>query len=390
MGSKIYNLFILIFVTVSTFIYLPHPEGVDVVEWGYQAQELFFRYGVIMLFGLSLFLKPIRQANFKIIGVFLVYAVAISSLFGMDIASRKALLNIFLGIIFYKLVFEYSDLDLKKIGTWFFWILFANFVMTWLQFFKLDPIYQTADPRLLSVGFWEPSGFMGITPHVGSLAVICSPLLFYVHPLLTLLVLPMLWTASNSTAILAFLVIMFFMLKRILKPKIFYPIVVLGFLTAIYYVIFQDMPGGEFQRRFIIWHESLKHVLRESPFFGMGLGGFAKLAPVTQTFSKSILGNQTQIWIWAHNEFFQVLFELGLVGFFILMAWTRERFRDFNKTVDDKSFYLFMSFISICFISFMHFPFHVARFAGICVFLMATFQASTHTSIHKGDSCLEQ
>ena len=203
MASKVFDFFLKCFVIISTCFWIPVPSNMkDMVEWGYQSQELFFRYGVVLLFGLSLFVKQKRTCNLTVIGVLIAYLIVNSIIgYSFDVQIRRTLLNIFIGAVFYKLVADYADINLKSIGTWFFWLIAFNGVMMTLQYFYLDPLFAPAIP---GQKLHEMSGMMGIEPHMGSLVAILSPLLCFINPLLLLICLPILFATKNSTAVLAF------------------------------------------------------------------------------------------------------------------------------------------------------------------------------------------
>jgi len=59
--EKAFEYALKIFIVVSTLFYLPAPPnmpGPQQVEFGYLIQELFFRYGIVVLFCLGSMLKP--------------------------------------------------------------------------------------------------------------------------------------------------------------------------------------------------------------------------------------------------------------------------------------------------------------------------------------------
>lgn len=383
MASKALNTFIKIFLAMSTFFYLAAPsnlQGNSLIEWGYMVQELFFRYGALAVIAFSLFSKPKRTVNIATLGFIFLYLLLTSAMFSFDVASRRVLLNFAIAILFYKTVAEHSDLDLKSAGVWFFFIMLANYAMMALQYFRADPLYNSAFDYLPN--YHELVGFLGLQPHVGSMAAILAPIIFFVNPLLVCLLLPMLWMTKNSTAVAVFVVIMSVIAHRKLPKLWFFVLMSLLIVSGAIFVICFDMPGGEFSRRFVVWHQALSHFLKTSPYFGIGLGTFAKLAPQMQ-----ISDHQVLVWTWAHNDFLQFTFEAGILGIGIVVYYLRTMFQRFNACIfSDKSFFLFMSFVSICGIAFMHFPFHLGRFVPICIFIMATFHAQTHEDLDEANT----
>jgi len=263
------------------------------------------------------------------------------------------------------MIFEYLDVsEIKKFSFWFFWILFANLALILFQFCGYDPIFVNVIDG--TKGHGDPVGFMGIAPHLGSFAAILSPLLMMVHPLLCLMALPLIFFSHNSTAVLAIVIGLLFLLKFEVRKSIWISLIILICSLAAGYIIFYDMPGGEFQRRFVIWYQGLSYTLKTSPFFGVGLGSFGRMAPIT------IDGESRLMWTWAHNEYLQFFFESGIFGLTILFSFIFRLFNKFKASFQDRSVrMLFASFLAILIISICHFPFHLGRFSGFCIAIIA-------------------
>lgn len=374
MIRKVFDYSLIIFVVLGTLFYRQSPPNLNshqMMEFGYMIQELFFRYGVIFLFALTMMMRPARNLSAAALPAFLLFALTLGVFIGFDLSVRRAVLNLFCGAVFYKIVAEYINLEwLKKYAVWFWGLVAANLALCTLQWFNLDLIYRHVNydivPRSETV-----VGFMKLQANLGVLAALLSPFLWFLSSWLCLFAIPLLVFGKSSVAILAFLVSFFFNLWFNVKRWVFAVVVVTLLSAGAFFVVKYDMPSGQFGERFKIWHFSTGMALKESPFVGYGLGGFAKFAPAQK---QSVPENK--VWVWLHNDLLQVFFETGIIGLSILLVFLRERFREFKRYFRIQEVrILFSCLLSIFIISLAHFPFHVGKFAGLCVFLMAVFQA---------------
>ena len=271
------------------------------------------------------------------------------------------------------MVAEYCDLNnLKSYAIWIFWILFANFVMCQLQTLQMDPLYSHIRPDLMPHD--DEIGLMRLKATLGVFAAVTSPILFIASPWLCLISLPLLFYAESSAAVLAFALSLSFILY-FRNKWLFYVLGAAMLIGGITYIIIYDMPGGQFGERFRVWGMAFSQVIKMSPFFGHGIGLFARWAPQTSQGG----GNPDALtWIWAHNEYLQVLFELGIIGVVSIVMCIKGVVKDFMKNFEDRELQcLFACFLALLVVSFFHFPFHIARMAGISLFLIALLQAKS-------------
>lgn len=374
---KFFDYALKIFVILGTFFYLPTPQGfrteMQIMEWGYLSQELFFRYGVVFLFCCSLLVKPIRKMNTKGLGILLIYLLVSSLLISYGVSARRAILNVFIGIVFYKIIVEYFDFrQIKSFMAWFFWLLVANLIICQLQLLRLDPIFARLDEPL---GIVEPVGFMRLRASLGLLASVIAPASILLSPWALIVSLPLLYYSKASAAALAFLVgvgaVLWFKI-----PRRLFVLAGIGLLIAgSVYLWTIDRPDKTSSfSRFEVWGVAASYTLKVSPFFGNGAGSFREFEPHTDQKTS----DEKLRWIWVHNEFIQAFFEFGLVGLVIIVLFLKNRIKEFLvfKT-DFISQCLFGSFLAVLVISFFHFPWHVGKLAGLCVFFLAVFHART-------------
>ena len=160
-----------------------------------------------------------------------------------------------------------------------------------------------------------------------------------------------------------------------LRKLYFYILLLTILIGGSLYVWFVDMPGGQFAHRFYIWDHTFSHALKFSPFFGSGIGSFARWAPMM---NQGALNPAPLVWIWAHNEFLQVFFEMGIAGLVIIFCYIKGMFKGFAQTIKgNTTVALFGCFLAILLVSSFHFNFHLGKTAPVCIFLMALFHLKT-------------
>lgn len=382
--EQVFDYCLKIFLVLGTLFYLaPQQPIVEVfkrLEWGYMVNELFFRGGVMLLFGLSLMIEPKRRLVSKELACFLAYMFLFSMFIQYGINSRRIILNVFFGLAFYKTVYEY--LDISKVKThvfWLFWLLVANLVLCLFQLAKTDLIFVSANQELMPHA--QPVGFMRLESTLGVLAAIIAPLLSVFNPFLGIVALPLLFFSRASTAVLAFAVYTAFYIYRRVNKLWFSLGAVIAFGAVAAYVLKIDMPGLDLSifadQRFSIWLRSADFFLKTNPLFGMGAGTFAQWMPTTNQLTSA----DKLSWIWTHNEYLQGFFEFGIFGMVPVFLFLKARVLEF-KFVNSKSLDpYFGSFLSVLIVSFFHFPFHLGSMAGLCVYVMALFHLLTREKI---------
>lgn len=97
---------------------------------------------------------------------------------------------------------------------------------------------------------------------------------------------------------------------------------------------------------------------------GTGLGTFFMWGPAVQ---KEAGVGTDQWWIWAHNDWYQVLFEMG----FVLLVSYIWLFIDTARKLFRKAPYLGISLVALGFVALFNFPMHVAPTALFAGFLVS-------------------
>lgn len=378
--KRIFHYFVLTFLVVSTLFYLPVPQNMEfraAIDFGMQIQELFFRYGVFLIFAFSLLFRPVREAKPVYFALFSAYLI-VSSLFGFDMAVRRQLLNILVALLFYKVILDhYEARFIKTFGKFAFGLVLANLALSIAQYYGFDPIFSkpAAMGRMDQIG-----AFMKLKVHLGILAAFLSPAIFNWCPWLLVFTLPLLFFGFSSAAVAAFVASI--MLIVVFKYRKWVVLLIAAVIVGggIFYVLKFDMPTGQFTERFKVWYDALSYAFRGNPFFGLGLGGFAKWEPITA----QITVTEKLSWIWAHNEYIQLFFEAGIAGLLFVIFYLVDACKKFREFFRDHEFRsLFSGVLCIAIVSFFHFPFHLGRFAPLCIFMLALFHAK-HEDLSNG------
>ena len=371
--SNVYDYALKIFLCMAALFYLPIQANVgDPVMWGYMVQELFFRYGVVLLFALSCMVPRVRQLTFSSFPMLLVCSLITAVLFGFDVSFRTGILNIFMGLVFYKMIYESIQINkLKQFAWWFGWLLLINFIWCGLQWHGIDMLFSyVAGPtpgKMDSI-----IGFMRLKVHLGILAALLTPMVICYAPAFLLCIIPLVVFSQSSTAALA-VVVSCIVLGWYRARNITLFILCAALLAfGVWFIFFFDMPGGQFGERFKVWGKLLELTFKQNTIIGNGIGRFKTLNILTMQKNGTPL-----VWMWAHNEFLQSLYELGVVGIACITSYIIGIHKNVQKFLKDKAIVtLYSSFLAILILSAVQFPWHLARFVPIMLFIMASLHAS--------------
>jgi len=318
------------------------------------------------LLGICYFVPRKMSINNIYLGFVFLYALVNTIFFHFNPENRMILLNMFLGFVLIKELMERIDLDFKMIGN--FLALFCAFNTIWigLQLNNIDPVFSSISPE--NMPQVDIVGFMGLKSNLGTLAALSFPFIFTASPLASIIVIPLLWYGKSSAAIASVALTLFFMLW-FMNKKLFWLSIFSAGIAGVFYVLRVDMPSGEFEKRFPIWFAGIKMLSGSSPWFGTGLGNWA-----LTKFTTMQTNGQPQTWVWAHNTFIQYLYELGLFGLITLIAYFKNMFSKICF-LSKKHVQAVSILIPLVLTSLIHFPFHIARFAGLCCFMIAAIEA---------------
>jgi O-antigen ligase len=332
----------------------------------YAPQEMFIQYSSFLFFALSLAYPAKHIINSKSLAVAFGLMLGTTLLMHFQAPAQKTLINCFLGLFIVKTVAERFEFDFKSIGKVMIGFTLLNLVWLFLQFKNIDPIFSSISPE--NMPQVDMVGFFGGKFAMGVWASLVTPFVFSVHPIFCVLLVPLVVISKSSTAVLAFLLSFFFLLYHRNKQW-FFAFVFFAILGAIYYVVFKDMPTGQFEKRLQIWHLGI-NLMKDKPWFGLGLGQWSSMMIMT-TQQTSL---ELKYWKQMHNDILQLFFEQGVAMMIVLWFYIKNFFRSINLK-ETYNQYAVALFISLSIASLFHFPFHVGRLAGISLVILGIFEA---------------
>lgn len=270
-----------------------------------------------------------------------------------------------------------------------------NVLWSFLQYFNLDPIFHCID----NVKKDNIVGFMGSWNCFGSYVAIGTPVIlaispFLVIPLLLSVILAKVWYGVITLSVISFVCIFSFNKKLL---RYFIPLLI---FASLFMVLKYDRVGPDTFKgnRVAVWKTSVKSVLKGSikigereikcsPLFGYGFGNFPAIMPgyISQKFNTPAAKYNH-----AHNDTIEVLFDLGIVGFLLLLALLVSVLKRFIRTIKSKEFMI----VSLCLLSYFlcsnaYFVSHMPATGMLLVIFYGLFESigrenGTSTSLGKG------
>lgn len=363
-----FDILIQAFIVVGMFFFIPGQQA-------YGPQEIFFQYGAMLIFVFGYFVPRKRQIDNFALALLFIYSFLNTILFHFEPENRKILLNMFLGFLVIKETSERIDFDMKTLGNALAIFCALNVAWLGLQYNNFDPIFSSAMPQ--NMPEIDMVGLMGIKASLGILAALSFPFIFYESPLASIICIPLLWFGKSSSAVVAVALSLFWILW-FKNRKLFFPAIFCAGFAGILYVLKVDMPSGEFGKRIPVWFAGIRYLAGTNIWFGQGLGAWALTG-----FTTMQKNGQPQVWLWAHNEFVQFLFEQGLFGAVCIYFYFKNLFKKINLHLEEHQRAIAI-LISLVLVSFVHFPFHVGKFAGLSCLMLASIEAGTSKQIKIG------
>ena len=264
----------------------------------YDGDQIFALVACMTLASLASFYPAKRHVDTRIPAVFFILAVSVG-LWEFAWFKIYALVVLFIGLAAIKTFAERTTLNLKFYG----WVLLSICVLAnihlVLQFNGLDPVW--------AVAFRDQGAMFGKPWALGSFAAMSVPFLFAVHPAAPLVAAPLLWFSHSSLCVAVGMFGWWLCLNRTWK-WITACLVPVG---ALYYL---GHDGGPENHRIEIWKNTW-HFIVERPWFGRGYGAWEHSGFV------HFINGDGVAQPWAHNEFYQILYELGVAGLLLLLGW---------------------------------------------------------------------
>lgn len=233
-------------------------------------------------------------------------------------------------------------------------ILVLNLFWSLLQHFNVDPIFNS----ISTPGKDNIVGFMGSYNCFSSFVTILTPLLYIISPLFSIIAIIFVLLVKTWFSVFVILAsTLIFLMKY--RKKLLLPLgIFLGVVSILSITKFDtiDFKGN----RVAVWRTSIGSILHGrinlekdrtikcNPLFGFGLGEFPRYFP---NYPEKSLDFNTPVakYNHAHNDFVEVLFDLGLIGAGLLVLLLLSLLRKFLRTSKTKEFVIY----SLCLLSYI-------------------------------------
>lgn len=315
-------LFSIVAVPLSAVIPLP---GTDV--WFVQYLGLFSFFILCVVF----FLWDFN----KFISIFLGLAWY-STIFvsGQHPRSMFCLIQMAFGCLAIKFMSRFDEKMIWKILYAVFFAALLNSLWTVVQFFNFDPIFN----NITDISKDDTVGFVGSHNQLGVFMSVTAPVTFAIFPP-TVLLNAFAIFCSKTTSSWVGLVVGMITLTALLNKKIFYNfiktfwavVLVIALASYVFFSKFDTFSEIAYGERLNLYRHTINSVFQEkmqifmgnvtviktcNMFFGYGLGSFIMLSPKSQQFIDSRFSHRYEH---VHNDYFEVLFEMGISGFISML-----------------------------------------------------------------------
>ena len=327
----------------------------------WHGQGHFFQVGLLVIFCWSFFEKPkyVQTVN-RPLGAFTLWVGLLTSYLWIKtlIINQQYAIKIFLPffnwlcfIWFYKLCLEYLDKNsIDKILKWFRYTIIAVIFYCVLQYFMLDEFLKG-----LSLHD-ELVGTIGNSSHLAGYLAIVSPLFFDKKGILPLILLWLIILLANSASgvFVGVAMVLFWLLMKKYYRWFWGG---LGLSLAGVGIVVVKFPNFlNLSHRLEIWKLAFE-TFKDKAITGFGLGSFALM--------KFQNLPDVSIWRHLHNEYYQVAFEVGLIGLVLILWCIWEYFRTFRILKTDLTIRLATIFFGFCLLALFTFPVHLFQLAMI-------------------------
>ena len=320
----------------------------------------FFQVGLLVLFCWSFFEKPkyVQVVN-RSLGVFTLWAGLVTSYWWIKVftQTQNYPIKIFLPffnwlcfIWFYKLCLEYLDKDkIEKILKWFKYSIIVLLFYCVLQYLHLDEFLKGLS------GHDELVGTIGNSSHLAGYLAIIQPI-YFAKGLINILSLVLLWMivliAGSASGVFVGIAVILFWLFFNKKYQWFGLSLVLS-MAGLGIIALKFSNFLTFSGRIGLWKVAFE-TFKNKSITGFGLGSFGVMKY-----------NINSIWRHAHNEYFQVAFELGLVGLVLLLWCLWDYFNSFKTLRTDLTIKLASIFFGFCLLAMFTFNSHLWMLSSI-------------------------
>jgi len=315
-------------------------------------QLAFFKIGVIILFIVSLFLKPVRNIINPYVNSFLVLATVVFFFIPEEARLRMIVpyINLFLSVIFFYIIVNYLK-DRKIIYKAFSVVIVVNMIFVILQLLGLDPLCITTQ------GFQnkEPMGLFGFKMNLGAYSSFIMPI---TSPIILVLCLVLaiiskgwaMWVALTISGLVA----SYFMSKKVFKVLV-YLLIPIALFTGFLFIKSPALQEKVDLR--VRVHTPFLKVVCARPWTGYGMGSTSYVAKELDKKINIIgnIGKLEEVW----DDYLDMIIQLGFGALAIMILMIRNVWKEFLRHFDREflslTISLFIIAIGMCFHSFMYY-----------------------------------
>lgn len=225
-----------------------------------------------------------------------------------------------------------------------------------LQAIGIDPLYKVS---LLEATTYTPSykltGTLGHPTIVSAFILMCIPMAIYLRKywMVALMVIALLMTKS-VVAIVALVgsIIYFVLCKNLFKLTVVNIVIFVIIILGLYYEILGN------SGRFAVWTMAFNDMKSNPITFltGFGIGSFSYIFT-------PLMHSSYTYWAQLHNEYFEIIWGVGLVGLFFAIKSGIWLFDKIQTLLEDRTIRCLMtSIVAVCFISLGNFVLHLGVF----------------------------
>ena len=241
-----------------------------------------------------------------------------------------------------------------------------------MQAFNFDPVFYPVDMMGRYVKMSMPiCGWSGNTSLLG-VYFACSAFLFLEYfkikkiPILFFVIMVFSLVLKNATTAIALVSGgIFYLFNRYALKRKYILTGILILLLLVGFFIYVKQPNFD---RLPIWRKLISDGIRIRPFVGSGLGVFSNLMIIDKTNTP---------WLEAHNDYLQMILEIGLVGLFLFMGFIISRFREFfSKKRNNQQICLMSCLVAYLMSAVSLFPMHIAQLSFYAILFLAILENS--------------
>ncbi len=228
---------------------------------------------------------------------------------------------------------------------------------SWLimQAYDLDPIFKSKFAGRVN----EMVGFSGSPDQMGTFFALTLPVALRFFPPLALLSIVGLIISKSSFAFVAGIISGLFYLYFIKKKLFVVSIAIVSILGAVFFLKVDRLHAADFGTRFSVWRHAIKSVAQgkikiikngkalevvTDPLYGYGFGNFEKIFPyVPEKLTGHKFNYANEKFTHAHNDFVELHFELGHLGFGVFLLLLFGIMIDFIRAKKTKEVILYSS-----------------------------------------------